>query len=76
MPNSENLPKIDLPDSDTIQEMRDAKKKKARNTSHTQRASKTCHWEGHQWRDLQTGGLLPRCRRCGKLHHRRGRIDL
>jgi hypothetical protein len=28
------------------------------------------------WLDGETGVRGPRCLRCGKLHHRRGRIDL
>ena len=74
---SDELPKIELPSAEELQEMIDtpAEKKKARNTSYTMKASMNC-LGGHEWRNPETGEIGAKCYRCGKIHVRRGRVDL
>ena len=75
---SDESPKIELPPAEELQEMIDtpAEKKKPRNTSYTGRASKNCHSLGHEWRDPETGEIGAKCCRCGKVHVKRGRVNL
>lgn len=70
--------KIELPPAEELQEMIDtpAEKKKPRNTSHTGRASKNCHRLGHEWRNSETGEIGAKCYRCGRIHPKRGKVNL
>jgi hypothetical protein len=74
LPN--DLPKIELPPAEELFDGRDSVKKKPRNTLTTGRASKICHRIGHEWRDPETGGLGPKCLRCGRIHPKRGKVNL